>query len=399
MSGSEVSQRPPVLGEDQSRGAGDPRLRARRPSVAGVDPGPRPVPRVPDAGDLRAAALHGRRPGAADTLAPRTAALLAGTLGCAALGAGPVVAGLLAATVDWASQVVDFALAGSFALLWELRGRRGVRGQAGGLGAVQLDDAAAAAPGPLCSPLPPGTYSRLTVGLQLWVSDGVVRVLGILGIAAHQEGNIIELARGTVGIEEACSGVRSLVSCVFAGVLFSAALVRRPWARFLSSRCPPLALAMNFIRSLLLTLLVNGGVRVEGRLARRHGLLGPCRHGRHPVRRRGRAGRGGPAPRGRPRRPGAAGSPPGAPAVAPQAVLAGVLALGAAVAGALRRGTYRSPHRGRAGARPAGDAAVVRRGLEREDHPRPVPVRRHPPDRAPRAAHLYPRRRRTAWSR
>jgi exosortase/archaeosortase family protein len=118
---------------------------------------------------------------------------------------------------------------------------------------------------PLASPLPPGTYTRLTLALQLRVSSGVVHALGALGIAAHREGNVIELARGTVGIEEACSGVRSLVACVFAGILFSAALTRRPWARItLIALSVPLALGMNFIRSLLLTLLVNAGVEVEG---------------------------------------------------------------------------------------------------------------------------------------
>ncbi|HMD59826.1 MAG TPA: exosortase-associated EpsI family protein, partial [Opitutaceae bacterium] len=67
------------------------------------------------------------------------------------------------------------------------------------------------------------------------------------------------------GIEEACSGVRSLVSCVFAGVLFSAALTRRPWARVLViALSAPVAISMNFIRSLALTLLVNAGVHVGG---------------------------------------------------------------------------------------------------------------------------------------
>jgi exosortase len=205
----------------------------------------------------------GRRPAAGDTLEPGTAALLAGALGAAAL-AGLLASGLLAVTVDWSSPVVDFALAGSFALL-------------GGAGLAAFADrrlpwirfnwttVCAAALWVLCSPLPPGTYTRFTIGLRLWVSGSVMRALEILGVPAHQQGNIIELSRGTVGIEEACSGVRSLVSCVFAGILFSAALTRRPWARvFIIALAVPLALFMNFVRSLLLTLLVNGGVRVEG---------------------------------------------------------------------------------------------------------------------------------------
>jgi len=204
-----------------------------------------------------------RRPGVRGTLRGRTATILAAGLGAAAL-AGLWAAGLFAAALDWTSPLVDFTLAWSFALL--------------GCGAIAAfadrrvalvpftwASLAAALLWPLSSPIPPGTYSRLTSGLQLWVSGGVMHALELLGIAARREGNIIELARGTVGIEEACSGVRSLVSCVFVGVLLSAALTRRPWARVLIIvLAAPLALAMNFIRSLTLTLLVNAGVRVEG---------------------------------------------------------------------------------------------------------------------------------------
>jgi exosortase len=204
-----------------------------------------------------------RSPGARGTLRGRTSMILAAAFGAAALAA-LWTAGLFAVALDWTSPLVDFTLACSFALL--------------GCGAVAAFAdrrvalvpfswacLATAALWPLSSPIPPGTYSRLTSGLQLWVSGGVMHALNILGIAAHREGNIIELARGTVGIEEACSGVRSLVSCVFAGVLFSAALTRRPWARVLIiALSASLALAMNFIRSLTLTLLVNGGVHVEG---------------------------------------------------------------------------------------------------------------------------------------
>jgi len=117
----------------------------------------------------------------------------------------------------------------------------------------------------LCAPLPPGTYTRLTLGLQLMVTENVLRTLHLLGIAAVRHGNILELASASVDIEEACSGVRSLISCIFAGLFFSASLVRRPGARaliiFLSV---PLALAMNFVRSLTLTLVANSGVSIAG---------------------------------------------------------------------------------------------------------------------------------------
>lgn len=117
----------------------------------------------------------------------------------------------------------------------------------------------------MSAPIPPGTYMRLTLTLQLWVTEYVLATLHLLGIPAIRHGNIIELANTAVGVEEACSGVRSLISCVFAGLFFSATLVRRPWARALIiALAAPIALTMNFLRSLGLTLLSNNGVDIAG---------------------------------------------------------------------------------------------------------------------------------------
>jgi exosortase/archaeosortase family protein len=115
-------------------------------------------------------------------------------------------------------------------------------------------------------PPPPGTYARLALFLQGEVTAGVVQTLHALGIAAYREGNVIELARTSVGVSEACSGVRSLISCTVAGLFLSAVAVRRPGHRALVvALSPAIGLAMNFLRSLLLTLLANAGVGIEGR--------------------------------------------------------------------------------------------------------------------------------------
>jgi len=117
----------------------------------------------------------------------------------------------------------------------------------------------------LVAPLPTGTYARLTLTLQSQVTGGVMTVLQFLGVPAQQRGNVIELARTTVGVEEACSGVRSLISCIYAGLFFAAWQVRRPWHRLgLILAAPLLALGMNFLRSLALTLLANSGVDISG---------------------------------------------------------------------------------------------------------------------------------------
>ena len=117
----------------------------------------------------------------------------------------------------------------------------------------------------LVAPLPSGTYARLTLTLQTAVTGAVFHTLHVLGVPAQQHGNMIELARTTVGVEEACSGVRSLLSCIYAGFFFAAWLVRSPKKRLLLIvAAPVLALVMNFVRSLLLTLLANAGKDISG---------------------------------------------------------------------------------------------------------------------------------------
>lgn len=117
----------------------------------------------------------------------------------------------------------------------------------------------------LITPVPNGTYARLTLGLQGFVTGSVLQTLHLLGVPARQHGNIIELAVTSVGVEEACSGIRSLLSCVYAGFFFAAWQVRRPAGRlFLIIVAPLLALGMNFLRSLALTLLANAGQEITG---------------------------------------------------------------------------------------------------------------------------------------
>ena len=185
----------------------------------------------------------------------------------AVLGAGVLIlalAGLFAATLAWSHAVVLFLLAAALACLLGgalilLAGER-VR-----LVPFNWISVTAVLLWLLVAPIPDGTYSRLTLGLQNWVTTNVMNVLHLIGVPARQHGNVIELARTTVGVEEACSGVRSLISCVYAGFFFAAWQVRRPLRRLvLIIIAPLLALGMNLLRSLGLTLLVNDGVDIAG---------------------------------------------------------------------------------------------------------------------------------------
>ena len=175
------------------------------------------------------------------------------------------IAGLYAATADWTHPLVGFTLALALStlllgcLLW-------ASSQPVRLLPLNWTTLVAVGFWPLCAPIPPGTYARLTLQLQLWITQLVLESLHLLGIAASKAGNVILLAHTSVGVEEACSGVRSLLSCLVAALFFSATLVTCPWRRVgLLLLAPELAFGFNFARSLTLTLLAHAGVDINGR--------------------------------------------------------------------------------------------------------------------------------------
>src|SRR5579859_935227 len=77
------------------------------------------------------------------------------------------------------------------------------------------------------------------MGMEQWLIQGLMRITAALtveftgwfGIPAMQHGNVIETTVGLVGIDEACSGVRSLQSALmlslFLGELYRFPLPRR----------------------------------------------------------------------------------------------------------------------------------------------------------------------------
>lgn len=199
-----------------------------------------------------------RHPRAGGPLLAAVAGLLAAAL------AGLVAAGLFAVSLGWSHSLVSFALTAAFAVALSA-GLAALAAEPLRFAAFNWIALVGAGLWLLSTPLPPGAYSTLSLQLQTWVTGGVLTALHVLGVAARQEGNLIVLAGTTVGVEEACSGIRSLISCVYAGFFFSAFLVHRPWSRaLLPFLAAPLAIAMNFARSLTLTLLANAGADIAG---------------------------------------------------------------------------------------------------------------------------------------
>jgi exosortase len=101
-------------------------------------------------------------------------------------------------------------------------------------------------PSPIEQPVIQG-LSRMNAAL-------VVEVMGILGVPAMQHGNVIEVSTGMVGINDACSGIRSFQSCLMIA-LFLGEYYFFSWRRrlLLLPIGFALALGFNLCRASLLT--------------------------------------------------------------------------------------------------------------------------------------------------
>lgn len=96
--------------------------------------------------------------------------------------------------------------------------------------------------------------------LMRLVAAGTVEMLNLYGLRAVQEGNLIHLSNMPVGVEEACSGVRSLQSNIMAAYFFGELYRFRVGMRILLLALGiPLAILINLMRTLTLTLFAHYG--------------------------------------------------------------------------------------------------------------------------------------------
>ena len=79
-------------------------------------------------------------------------------------------------------------------------------------------------------PWPPGVEELITQGLMRVSTLVTVHSLNLFNIPALHHGNIIELPAGFVGIDEACSGIRSFPAALMVS-LFLGELYRMTWQR------------------------------------------------------------------------------------------------------------------------------------------------------------------------
>lgn len=106
----------------------------------------------------------------------------------------------------------------------------------------------------ISAPLVSAIESQISLFLLRKVVTVVAFVFDVLGYPVEQQGNVLMLPKGPVGVAEACSGIRSLTACLFAGSFLGAMFFDRLWKKvFLVVASMGFAFVMNLARSLFLT--------------------------------------------------------------------------------------------------------------------------------------------------
>jgi exosortase len=101
----------------------------------------------------------------------------------------------------------------------------------------------------LMIPIPTIVFNKVAFPLQLLASRAGEVTLGVLNIPVLREGNLIILARTTLEVAEACSGIRSLVSLLTLSILYGYFTDERASVRVaLALASIPIAVVANAMR-------------------------------------------------------------------------------------------------------------------------------------------------------
>ncbi len=107
-------------------------------------------------------------------------------------------------------------------------------------------------------PLPQILYNKMATPLQLWSSAVASQTLQVLGIPVYRDGNIMNLAEISLGVAEACSGLRSMSSLTVLGLVIGFFICRSTLARtLLVLLAIPTAVFMNVVRIVVTALMAR----------------------------------------------------------------------------------------------------------------------------------------------
>ena len=104
------------------------------------------------------------------------------------------------------------------------------------------------------APMVDAVQTQVNLVLLRKVVTVVSFVFDLLGLPIEQQGNVLVLPKGSVGVEDACSGIRSLTGCLFAGSFLAAVFLDKLWKKIALVVCAMvLAFLTNLARALFLT--------------------------------------------------------------------------------------------------------------------------------------------------
>lgn len=109
--------------------------------------------------------------------------------------------------------------------------------------------------------------SRISLFLLSIVADITYSVMDTLGYIVQLRGNVIEFPNGSVGVADACSGIRSLTACIFAGSFLAAVMFDKTWKKIaLVVLSMALAFFFNLCRAMFLSFWAyeNGSESISG---------------------------------------------------------------------------------------------------------------------------------------
>jgi exosortase len=131
---------------------------------------------------------------------------------------------------------------------------------------------------PICFPLVavpwPVQFENAVVQMMTRaVAFTAVEIAGWVGIGAHQAGNVIQLRNGFVGVDEACSGVKTLQAGIMVALVLGELLSLTRWRRLalILLGCGWIFLCNVFRATTLMIVAANSGFEA---LARWHDLIG-----------------------------------------------------------------------------------------------------------------------------
>lgn len=109
----------------------------------------------------------------------------------------------------------------------------------------------------LTLPIPLVFTESIHMGLRIVATKSVVWLLKIFGVPVYSTGTLLQVENGTLQVADACSGFSTLYAAVTIAILtayFCNSVKRRILVLMIAV---PLAIAVNIVRVLVLTLLVN----------------------------------------------------------------------------------------------------------------------------------------------